>query len=222
MALVLAPAARLDWFRQHAGVAECNSAYLQLNRLHGLADADARKWSADTPWSKIYFDNMASGTSTGYSIDGLQFTIGEGHGRKTFLTEFTGVIVEDHLVRVWGVARDISMLVDLNKRLQQKQERVQMYARQRAGAEERARRATAVDLHDGIGQQLVGLAMTLDAAATRSLPEVRLLARRGHSDPARHPQRHAAGDRGFKSAGTLRAGFGAGTAVAERLSTRPR
>jgi signal transduction histidine kinase len=50
-----------------------------------------------------------------------------------------------------------------------------MYARQLAGAEERARRATAVDLHDGIGQQLVGLAMTLDAAATRSLPEVRLL-----------------------------------------------
>jgi len=32
-----------------------------------------------------------------------------------------------------------------------------------------------VDLHDGIGQQLVGLAMTLDAAASRSPPEVRLL-----------------------------------------------
>jgi signal transduction histidine kinase len=91
------------------------------------------------------------------------------------LTEFTGVIVDNRLARVWGVARDISMLVELNQRLKQKQERVQMYARQLAGAEERARRATAVDLHDGIGQQLVGLAMTLDAAATRSLPEVRLL-----------------------------------------------
>jgi signal transduction histidine kinase len=32
-----------------------------------------------------------------------------------------------------------------------------------------------VDLHDGIGQQLVGLAMTLDAAAVRAPPEVRLL-----------------------------------------------
>jgi signal transduction histidine kinase len=43
------------------------------------------------------------------------------------------------------------------------------------GAEERARRATAVDLHDGIGQQLVGLAMTLDALTARSPPAIRLL-----------------------------------------------
>ena len=50
-----------------------------------------------------------------------------------------------------------------------------MYARQLAGAEERARRSTAVDLHDGIGQQLVGLALTLDAAAARVPPETRLL-----------------------------------------------
>jgi signal transduction histidine kinase len=175
MALTLEPAAQLDWFRQHAGVAECNNAYLRLNRLHGLPQAGARIWSADSPWSKVYFDNVARAASSGYSIDGLQFTIGEGYTLKTYLTEFTGVIVDNHLVRVWGVARDISVLVELNKRLQQKQERVQMYARQLAGAEERARRATAVDLHDGIGQQLVGLAMSLDAAATRSLPEVRLL-----------------------------------------------
>jgi signal transduction histidine kinase len=66
-------------------------------------------------------------------------------------------------------------LVELNDRLRIKQDRVQMYARQLAGAEERARRSTAVDLHDGIGQQLVGLALTLDAAAARALPETRLL-----------------------------------------------
>jgi signal transduction histidine kinase len=66
-------------------------------------------------------------------------------------------------------------LVDLNHRLREKQDRLQQYARQLVGAEERARRATAVDLHDGIGQQLVGLAMTLDAAAVRAPPEVRLL-----------------------------------------------
>jgi signal transduction histidine kinase len=66
-------------------------------------------------------------------------------------------------------------LAELNDRLQEKQERLQMYARQLAGAEERARRATAVDLHDGIGQQLVGLAMTLNAVASRAPPDVRLL-----------------------------------------------
>jgi signal transduction histidine kinase len=66
-------------------------------------------------------------------------------------------------------------LVKLNDQLRIKQDRVQMYARQLAGAEERARRSTAVDLHDGIGQQLVGLALMLDAAAARAPPETRLL-----------------------------------------------
>jgi signal transduction histidine kinase len=66
-------------------------------------------------------------------------------------------------------------LVALNDELRIKQDRVQMYARQLAGAEERARRSTAVDLHDGIGQQLVGLALTLDGAAARATPETRLL-----------------------------------------------
>jgi signal transduction histidine kinase len=79
------------------------------------------------------------------------------------------------LTRIWGVARNITELVELNDRLRQKQERLQMYARQLVGAEERARRATAVDLHDGIGQQLVGLTLMLDAAASRSSPDVRLM-----------------------------------------------
>jgi signal transduction histidine kinase len=79
------------------------------------------------------------------------------------------------LVRVWGVARDVTELVDLNERLRQNQDRLKLYARELVGAEERARRATAVDLHDGIGQQLVGLSMTLDALVARSPPEIRLL-----------------------------------------------
>jgi signal transduction histidine kinase len=66
-------------------------------------------------------------------------------------------------------------LVELNDRLRQKQDRLQLYARQLVGAEERARRATAVDLHDGIGQHLAGLSMTLEAVVSRSTPEVRLL-----------------------------------------------
>ena len=78
-------------------------------------------------------------------------------------------------MRLWCVARDITELVELNSRLREKQDRLQQYARQLVGAEERARRATAVDLHDGIGQQLVGLAMTLDAVVARASPEVRLV-----------------------------------------------
>src|SRR5690606_17038548 len=43
-------------------------------------------------------------------------------------------------------------------------ERLKAYAHQLVTAEERARRATAVDLHDGIGQSLTGMAMSLEVA----------------------------------------------------------
>ena len=167
-------AGQVAWLREHAYVAECNLTYLRLNRQFG-ADADARLWHADAPWSAIFLDNIESAARRGYSMDGLQFTTSTAARPLTYITGFRGVIEDGKLARVWGVARDVTELVELNARLRQKQERLQVYARQLVGAEERARRATAVDLHDGIGQQLVGLAMTLEAAALRSPPEVRLL-----------------------------------------------
>jgi signal transduction histidine kinase len=166
---------QIAWLREHAYIAECNLVYLQLNRLYGLAEADATLWRADVPWSAIFLENIGKAAHLGYSIDGLQFSLSSGTRQFTYITGFRGVIEQGRLARVWCVARDISELVELNHRLREKQDRLQVYARQLVGAEERARRATAVDLHDGIGQQLVGLVMTLDVAAARAPPEIRLL-----------------------------------------------
>jgi signal transduction histidine kinase len=163
------------WLREHAYVAECNLVYLQLNRQFGIPEADACLWRADVPWSAIYLEHIGTAAHQGYSSDGLQFTLSTDSGQCTYITGFRGVIEQGKLVRVWCVARDVTELVELNDRLRQNQNRLQLYARQLVGAEERARRATAVDLHDGIGQQLVGLAMTLEAAVSRATPEVRLL-----------------------------------------------
>jgi len=167
--------AQIDWLRGHAYVAECNQTYRRLNHQLGIADPDIRAWRADVPWSAVYIDHLEQAAREAYSIDGLQFKVANGATESTYLTAFSGVISDEALVRLWGVARDITELVELNDKLRIKQDRVQMYARQLAGAEERARRATAVDLHDGIGQQLAGLALTLDAAAARALPETRLM-----------------------------------------------
>jgi signal transduction histidine kinase len=166
---------QIAWLREHARIAECNLVYLKLNRLFGLPDAETRVWRADVPWSAIFLEHIGTAAQQGYSTDGLQFTFSKASRHFTYITGFRGVMEQGKLARVWCVARDISELVDLNDRLRQKQERLQLYARQLVGAEERARRATAVDLHDGIGQQLVGLAMTVEAAASRATPEVRLL-----------------------------------------------
>jgi signal transduction histidine kinase len=166
---------QIAWLREHAYVAECNLVYLNLNRLFGLPETDARLWRPEVPWSVIYLEHIGEAAHQGYSKDGLQFTLSNDSRQFTYITGFRGVVEEGKLARVWCVARDITELVELNHRLRQKQDRLQLYARQLVGAEERARRATAVDLHDGIGQHLVGLAMTLDAAASRAPAEVRLL-----------------------------------------------
>lgn len=166
---------QIEWLNKHAHVAECNLVYLRLHRLFGLTDGDARQWRADVPWSAIYLEHIEKAAQQGYSIDGPQFTLSSGGVQFSYITGFRGVIEQGKLVRVWCVAREITELVELNRRLSEKRDRLQVYARQLVGAEERARRATAVDLHDGIGQQLVGLAMTIDAAAARAPPEVRLL-----------------------------------------------
>jgi signal transduction histidine kinase len=175
MELNLAVNEQIAWLREHAYVAECNLVYLRLNRLFGLPESDAQLWRADVPWSAIYLQHIGEAAHQDYSVDGLQFNVSDDSRQFTYITGFRGVIEEGKLVRVWCVARDITELVELNHRLREKKDRLQRYARQLVGAEERARRATAVDLHDGIGQQLAGLAMTLEAAATRSPPAVRLL-----------------------------------------------
>jgi signal transduction histidine kinase len=168
-------AEQIDWLQEHAYVAESNLTYMRLNRQMGLDDGDARRWRNDMPWAKTFIEHLGAASHNDYVMDGLQFTIAAGSQQLTFISGFRGVIEDDRLVRVWGVARDVTELVGLNERLRKKQERLKLYARELVGAEERARRATAVDLHDGIGQQLVGLSMTLDALVGRAPPEIRLL-----------------------------------------------
>ena len=166
---------QLAWLQTHAYIAESNLSYLRLNQQLGLPEGDARRWRADLPWSATFIEHLGAASHRGYSMDGLQFTVSSASRQITYITGFRGVIEAGKLVRVWGVARDVTELAELSDRLRQQQDRLRQYARELVGAEERARRATAVDLHDGIGQQLVGLAMTLDAVAARATPEVRLL-----------------------------------------------
>jgi signal transduction histidine kinase len=163
------------WLQAHAYIAESNLSYLRLNRHVGVSEADARQWRSDAPWVRTFIDHLGAASHRGYLMDGLQFTIAAESQQLTYITGFRGVIEQGKLVRVWGVARDVTELAALNEQLRQKQERLKLYARELVGAEERARRATAVDLHDGIGQQLVGLSMTLDSLVRRSPPEIRLL-----------------------------------------------
>ncbi|HTQ35427.1 MAG TPA: ATP-binding protein, partial [Steroidobacteraceae bacterium] len=173
MPVTLGVEQQLAWLREQARIVEASRSY---GRLDPRATPETTlPWRREVPWSAAYEDHLAAAAAQGYSIDGLGFTMDVAGRSRSFVTSFSGVVREGHLLRVWGVARDITELAELNARLLREQERLKTYARQLVTAEEKARRSTAVDLHDGIGQTLVGMAMTLDVARRQAPADVALL-----------------------------------------------
>jgi signal transduction histidine kinase len=159
MSISLSVPEQRKWLERHAHVAECS---LSFDRLNPPDSALLRPWRREIPWNAIYDQHLEQAARQNYSMDGLRFDATVGDKRHTFITSFTGVVRDGKLLRIWGVARDVTDLVELNTRLAREQDRLRGYARQIVTAEERARRATAVDLHDGIGQELIGMGMTLE------------------------------------------------------------
>ncbi|MEO8315209.1 MAG: MASE1 domain-containing protein [Pseudomonadota bacterium] len=173
MSVSLPPEQRLVWLREHARVAECNLSFKQIDSVDPAHDPGM--WRREVPWSAIYEQHIEHAATQDFSLDGVRFNVSL-HGKShTFLTSFSGVVHDRKLLRIWGVARDITDLVDLTARLLREQDRLKSYARQIVTAEEKARRATAIDLHDGIGQSLVGMGMTLQVARDQSPSDVRVL-----------------------------------------------
>jgi PAS domain-containing protein len=115
---------QIAWLQTHAYVAESNLSYLKINREMGLSDDDARQWREDMPWFAMFIDHLGAASHQGYSMDGLQFSISIDSRPRTYITGWSGVIEGDRLVRIWGVARDVTELVELNERLRQNQERL--------------------------------------------------------------------------------------------------
>jgi signal transduction histidine kinase len=173
MPLTLPLEQQVAWLRRHARVVEASRSYELLDPLS--AAGGTLPWRHEVPWSAAYENHLQAAARNDYSIDGLRFALAVQGNDRSFVTSFSGVVSEGHLLRIWGVARDITELTELNARLVREQERLKMYARQLVTAEEKARRSTAVDLHDGIGQTLVGMAMTLDVARQQAPPHVSLL-----------------------------------------------
>lgn len=173
MPVTLSRDEQLTWLREHAAVAECNLSFQQIDGADPAHDTGM--WRREVPWSAIYEKHIEQAARQDFSLDGVRFMVNLQGRMHTFLTSFSGVVHDGKLLRIWGVARNITDLVDLTARLLREQERLKTYARQIVTAEEKARRATAVDLHDGIGQSLTGMAMTLQVAREHASPDVRMM-----------------------------------------------
>jgi signal transduction histidine kinase len=162
MPVTLARQGQLQWLRANARVAESSLAHGQLGKIDP-ADYQGEWWSR-APWGAEFERRLETGPDGGFDIEELKFTAMHNGRQYTYVASMQAVVELGHVRRFWGVARDVTELVDLNARLLVNQERLQAYARRLSEAEEEARRATAVDLHDGIGQTLVGMQMMVDVA----------------------------------------------------------
>jgi signal transduction histidine kinase len=170
----LPPTQQLAWLREHARVAEFSHSYELLDPQAAGAEGSL-PWRPDLSWTAAFETQLERAAAQSWSIQSLRFQVQLADWRHTYLASFCGETQDGQLLRIWGVARDITELVELNANLLFERERLKSFARQLTSAEEKARRATAVDLHDDIGQSLAGMAMTLDVARHSASPEVKLL-----------------------------------------------
>jgi signal transduction histidine kinase len=162
-----------DWFRTHGRITECSRSYF---RIDPASEHDrARPARGDSVWADLYRRYIEQVAGHNYSCTDFKVAVDMDGKPHHFLTCFDGVVEGGQLHRIWGVARDVTELVELNSRLTVERERLRSYARALITAEERARRATAVDLHDGISQMLTGISMTLEAVRPQVQPDARLL-----------------------------------------------
>jgi signal transduction histidine kinase len=149
---------QLEWLKAYATVAECNLAFRRMGTAAGEGTPGFR---ADVPWSSIYLEHLQTASKQGYSMDGLRFTLQRDSAQDIYLANFSGIVVDGALCRIWGVARNVTELMELTLRLRREQERIQAYARQLVVVEERARRQLADELRQGVERPMEQLAAEL-------------------------------------------------------------
>jgi signal transduction histidine kinase len=161
------------WLRRNGRVAECSLSYGEVDP-EGLAER-ARPLRGDSVWSGVYRQYLEEVAQQHFCCTNFRVATRVNGQPRTFVASFNGVVEDGCLRRIWGVARDVTELMELNAKLLREQDRLKSYARALMSAEDRARRSTAVDLHDGIGQVLIGMGMTLEVACAQSPADTRLL-----------------------------------------------
>jgi signal transduction histidine kinase len=160
MPITLPAADMYDWLRKHGLITECSRSYFRIDPESRIDRA--RPARRDSVWADLYRRYIDQVAQHNYSATDFRVNVDMEGKPHQFLASFNGVVEGERLHRIWGVARDVTDLMELNTRLTMERERLRIYARALVTAEERARRATAVDLHDGVGQALVGISMTLE------------------------------------------------------------
>jgi signal transduction histidine kinase len=123
-------------------------------------------------WLALRFSRRATSTAVAIVAAGVAFLAGHGLGRYQSLAgagEWSNVVISIDIFLLIGCGGALLVnLLMLKQRalleeLAREHDQLRHYAQALDLAEDAARRVAAADLHDGVGQVLVGLSMTLSA-----------------------------------------------------------
>ncbi len=134
-------------------------------------------------WLALRFSHRATSTAVAVVAAGVAFLAGHGPGSYQNFSDLVGwsnvvISIDIFLLIGCGGALLVNLLMlkqrALLEELANEHDQLRHYAQALDFAEDAARRATAADLHDGVGQVLVGQSMTL-AAMRAHVNDPRLL-----------------------------------------------
>ncbi len=128
-------------------------------------------------WLALRFSRRATSTGVALVAAGVAFLAAHGPGRHQNIADLVGwsnvvISIDIFLLIGCGGALLVNLLMlkqrALLEQLAHEHDQLRHYAQALDFAEDAARRATAADLHDGVGQVLVGQSMTLAAMRTHA------------------------------------------------------
>jgi PAS domain S-box-containing protein len=150
---------QLSLFYKYAYLAECNDA---MARMHGYERADdiVGLRFGDTGFAShpANISSMRKLISGNYRLIDLQTEdlVPDGSVRH-FLTNLIGIVINDRLVRIWGVQRDQTEQKKIALRLEHSHEQLRFLSGHLQALREVEKSNLARELHDTIGQSLASI-----------------------------------------------------------------
>ncbi len=170
----LPPAQQAALIRTGAVIAECNAAFLAAQGLVANKPGIIGSRLSEHPtWSDLYLERAVQWVSHGYQLSGIEHSLPDRGAR--LLASVSGVVEDGRLVRFWGVAQDVTRLLEAEQRVQLQTTQLRRLAGELMKGDERVRRKIAAELHDGAAQSLVaaqielGLLARVDGGPARDL-----------------------------------------------------
>jgi signal transduction histidine kinase len=170
---------QIKLFRESAYLAECNDALARMygrNRAEDILGAKFDQLALTSSTAQV--ENLHKFVSSGYRLLNLQTEeVAEDGSKRYYSSNLIGTIVNDLLLRIWGVKRDRTTQRTIELKLEQAHKQQRLLSAHLQCLREKERADLAREIHDTLGQSLTSVKIEV------SLLEQNLKKARVHQPP---------------------------------------